>query len=254
MDYAKICKIVLQTKEMITSTTLQTQTKAKHDFVTNVDLQVNAYLKQELCNLHPEVAFFSEEEDSTLSDNCWILDPIDGTTNLVFGYNMSAVSLAHYVGGEVAFGIVFNPFTGEVFSAKKGRGAYLNGDKLLTVSKRTLQDSIIEFGAGSGNKKNAEYNFGIALDVFKSCLDIRRICSSALAICYIAAARMDGYFEILLKPWDYAAAHLILSEAGGKMSDFHGNAMQFANPTTCIASNGANFEDLLAHVKRHSLL
>ncbi len=254
MDYKEIYQIVLQTKDIILSSDLETQTKASHDFVTNVDLQVNALLKARFAKLHPTVQFFSEEEESLLADNCWILDPIDGTTNLVYGYNMSAVSLAHYVHGEVVFGMVYNPFTNEAFSAVRGQGAYLNNVQLLAVSKRKLHDSIIEFGAGSGNKANAAYNFGIALDIFKNSLDIRRICSSALAICYIAAARIDGYFEILLKPWDYAAASLILAEAGGKMSDFDGHAIQFAKPSAIIASNGINFKELLKVINQHSLV
>ncbi|UNT92896.1 inositol monophosphatase family protein [Allobaculum sp. Allo2] len=110
----------------------------------------------------PEAGFFSEEEEGSLSDPCWILDPIDGTTNLVYGFNMSSVSLGLYQNGEIVFGVVYNPFTDECFTAEKGKGAWLNGSKRLHVSNRELKDALVEFGAGSTHKDQADANFDLA--------------------------------------------------------------------------------------------
>lgn len=217
--------------------------KGEANFVTSVDIRISKFIKTGLRELDDKVGFFSEEEKGQLSDPCWILDPIDGTTNLVFGYRMSSISLGLYSKGEIKFGIVYNPFTKETFTAEKNQGSYLNG-KRLCVSSRSVHDSIIEFGAGSTHKKEADVNFEIAKTIFKNCLDIRRICSSALDLCFIADARIDGYFEKILKPWDIAAGSLILTEAGGKITDYNGRNVQFANETSVIASNGVVHEFL----------
>ncbi len=237
MKYDEVCTIVLGAKKIICSDVSNVNEKNLGDYVTNIDIEVNEYIKVSLRNILPDVNFFSEEEEGELSADCWILDPIDGTANLVHGYNMSSISLAHYKNGEINFGIVYNPFTEECFTAVKGQGAYLNQQKRLLVSERRFAQSIVEFGAGYTSKHHAEKNFNIALEMFKSILDIRRICSSALAICYLADARIDGYFERVLKPWDFAAAHLILKESGGYMTDFFGNEVKYSDATSVLASN-----------------
>ena len=219
--------------------------KNKNDFVTAVDTGISSFMKKELRLLTPDAGFFSEEEAGALSDPCWILDPIDGTTNLIYGYGLSSVSLAYYEGGEVVFGIVYNPFTKETFLAEKGRGATLNG-KPIKVSRRQMKDALIEFGAGSTRKSEADANFAVALSVFRECVDIRRICSSALDLCYIACGRIDGYFEKVLKPWDVAAGSLILAEAGGVATDYAGKPIDFSAPTSIVAGNGIVNETLLA--------
>ncbi len=237
MLYNDVVDFVLSTRAILLAGVSEIKAKTEIDFVTNIDISVNLFLKEKLGQNYPHIDFFSEEETSELSDNCWILDPIDGTTNLIRGYNMSSVSLAHCVDGEIQFGIVFNPFREEFFSAVRGEGAYYNRTKRLSCSNRDITMSIIEFGAGSSDKVHAENNFKIALEVFQKAMDIRRICSSALALCYIADARIDGYFERKLKPWDFAAASLILSEAGGKLTDFSGKKLSFERETSIIASN-----------------
>ena len=238
MDYNKVENLIKQTRQLILEKNeLNFKLKGNADFVTDVDLAISEFLKSELYKLDKSIGFFSEEENGKLSENCWILDPIDGTTNLVYGYNFSSVSLAHYINGEIMFGIVYNPFSDEIFSAEKGKGAYLNHKKKLSVSNREINESIIEFGAGSTHKENADNAFRLAEEIFKKCLDIRRICSSALDLCYIADGRIDGYFEKILKPWDVAAGSLILIEAGGKITDFEGKELQFYNATSVIAGN-----------------
>lgn len=252
MMYDNIVEIVKSTKKIVLNETMQKDVhlKGQADFVTAVDTEVSAWIKQQLSESFPGHGFFSEEEKSALSDPCWILDPIDGTTNLVYGYRQSSVSLALYKDGEIAFGVVYNPFTDECFTAYKKNGAFLGG-KRITVSNRSFSQSIIEFGAGSTHKQDADDNFLLAKQVFNNVVDLRRICSSALSICYIADGRIDGYFEKILKPWDYAAGSLILTEAGGVLSDYSGAPLRFDCPTTIIAGNVDTHKNLLQIIHKH---
>lgn len=239
MNYKSVESLVLDTKKIIIDkTTPSVSIKAKNDFVTDIDIAISDFLKTKLKEIDPTVGFFSEEEEGNLQDNCWILDPIDGTTNLIYGYNLSSVSLGHYLDGEVVYGIVYNPFTEEIFTAERGKGAFLNHKKRLKVSTRNIDESLIEFGAGSTHKEFTEENFNLVKKIFEQCVDVRRICSSALDLCYIASGRIDGYFERILKPWDIAAGSLILEEAGGIITDYFGNPVQFAKQSSVIASNG----------------
>ena len=156
---------------------------------------------------------------------------------------------------------MFNPFAEELFFAIKGKGAhYYRTNKgidaliekgvenytggLLKASTRPLEKSIIEFGATVSNKSYADKTFERAKLIFKNCLDLRRTCSTALAICYIAAGRLDGYFEQVIKPWDYAAAILILAEAGGKSSDWQGNELPLDKSGTIICANATIHQNL----------
>lgn len=171
LNYGIVENLVKQTREIVLKhSKMDVRMKGSADFVTNIDIEISRFLKNELRKQFPVIGFFSEEEAGGLTDNCWILDPIDGTTNLVYGYKMSSVSLAHYINGEIVFGIVFDPFHEEVFTAQKGCGAYYNHTLLLKTSDRKLCDSLIEFGAGSTCKELAEENFGIALELFKNVL------------------------------------------------------------------------------------
>lgn len=248
----KVIELVKSTKSIVNQLELRkhVQMKGASDFVTDVDFAISSFLKEELAKLNPEIGFFSEEEEGALSDPSWILDPIDGTTNLVYGYRLSSVSLGLYANGAIQFGVVYNPFTDECFTATLGGGAYLDG-KQLKVSNRGIEESLIEFGAGSTKKQYTEETFELVKDIFRHCIDVRRICSSALDLCYIADGRIDGYFERVLKPWDIAAGSLILREAGGAITDYQGNDVQYAQPTSVIAGNGVVNAFLLDAVKRH---
>ena len=252
MNYNKIIKLVKETNKFIVRSEQLNLIKKKSeaDFVTDVDIKISNFLKEKLTSMYPQIGFFSEEEKGCLTDPSWILDPIDGTTNLVYGYNMSSVSLGLYKDGVIQFGLVYNPFNDECFTAERGKGAYLNGIERLHVSNRKSGESIIEFGAGSTRKHEADENFEIAKNIFKECIDIRRICSSALDLCFIAAGRIDGYFESKLKPWDIAAGSLILSEAGGMITDYTGRPIQLIKETSVIASNGIVHDFLMDKIHK----
>lgn len=188
MDYQAIIDVVKSVKPLFFDNDLRSQSSMKGDadFVTQVDLKISSYVKSALAELTPEIGFMSEEEDpGEVKPTRWILDPVDGTTNLVFDYRASTISLALVHDEKPVFGIVYNPYSDELFTAQRGLGAFLNGNK-IQASDRELTNCLIEFGAGSTHKDGAHEIFGIAEKVFCDCLDLRRMCSSALAICYIA--------------------------------------------------------------------
>jgi myo-inositol-1(or 4)-monophosphatase len=249
MDFQKVTNLIVEASSYISIKNLNTiKVKGEADYVTDVDLAINNFLKDKLRKINGSIGFFSEEEEGQLSDPCWILDPIDGTTNLIFGYKMTSISLALFSNGEISFGAVYDPFNKELFTAVKDKGAFLNGKK-LHVSLRTIKDSMIEFGVVSTNKENIDIDFEIAKYIYKNCMDIRRTCSAALNLCYIAASRLDGYFSTKIEPWDIAAGALIVSEAGGKITCHDGSKILLSASTSAIASNGIIHEFLQQAVK-----
>lgn len=265
MDYNAILKLVYSAKTIATDAVLkaQVQEKTAEDFVTAVDFAISDFIKEELYKIAPDVAFVTEEESEHVSvGKRFILDPIDGTTNLIRGGKQVSISLGYYADNCVQFGVVFNPFYNEIFFAVKDKGAHYydatNGvDELLNIGVENYKDglmkvsdlpytkAIVEFGANVSNKALADKNFSLAKKIFLNCLDIRRNCSSALAICYIADGRIDGYFERSLKVWDYCAASLILEQAGGKISQWNGVPLTYNQPSTILAGNKNTYEYLI---------
>ncbi|MGN1103968.1 MAG: inositol monophosphatase family protein [Candidatus Coproplasma sp.] len=265
MNYNAIIELVYEARKIALDKKLRSDVslKGKSDYVTKADLEISDFVKTQLKRIAPETAFVTEEEsEHSNADDRFILDPIDGTTNIVRGYNLSSISLAHYSHGKVKFGVVYSIFGEEMFFALEGKGAYRldtrGGIKHLLkygvenycnnpikVSDVLPENAICEFGAGSTNKASANQTFALAQKIFKDCADLRRICSTALSICFIAAGRIDGYFERRIKPWDYAAAALILSEAGGKISQWDGQALPFDGPSSIVAANPAVYDYLV---------
>lgn len=253
IDFNKIIEAVKSTKDIVLNEELRKQInmKGEADFVTEVDFQISKYLEKELSAITPSIGFMSEEEETEIVPTRWILDPIDGTTNLVYGYNLCSVSLALCVDEVIEFGVVYNPFNDDVFIGYRGEGAYYNEKKLPIIQDRELKSCLIEFGAGSTRKHQADVAFEIGKNIFKNCLDLRRICSSALSICYVASGRINGYFEKELKPWDYAAAGLILEECGGLMSNWNGEKIEYISPSSFVCGSKKAFIFLSEIIKKY---
>ncbi len=265
MNYNEIVKLVYSAKDIATNAVLKADVKEKSadDFVTAVDFAISDFIKGELLKIAPDVAFVTEEESQHVcSGKRFVLDPIDGTTNLIRGGKQVSISLGYYADNCVQFGIVFNPFYDEIFFSIKGKGAHFYNAKngidqlinigvenynggIIKVSDLPHNKSIVEFGANVSNKSLADKNFALAKKIFTECLDIRRNCSSALAICYVADGRIDGYFERSLKVWDYCAATLILEEAGGVVSQWNGAPLPYTNPSTIVVGNKNTYDYLL---------
>lgn len=248
--YGDIIELVLRAREIIfdENSVGSVTVKGVADFVTKVDLGVEVFLKEELLARYPRTAFVSEEQKSNRYDAgeaCFILDPIDGTTNLIHHYQHSAVALALCERDEAVFGIVYNPFTEEIFTGAKGMGAYLNGRPVHVSDRAEIAGSLITFGTAPYDKELSSLNFPMFERVFKQCADIRISGSAALDICYIAAGRLEAYAERNLKPWDFAAASVILREAGGVIENWNHGKISFTSNSEILASNGLLQDKLL---------
>lgn len=219
------------------------------NFVTVYDEAVQANLIEGLKSIIPDAKFFAEEKDNRDVDTsvgyCFIIDPIDGTTNFIHGLASSAISVGLMLDGKPYAGIIYNPYRDEMFSAVKGGGAYLNG-KRIQASERPLEKSVFCFGSSPYNKEVlGEKSFAIAKRLFLRTADFRRTGSAAIDICSVACGRADAMFESLLSPWDYAAGITILSEAGACVSDFNGNNLPLNAPSSFVCSNGVIYNEIL---------
>ena len=196
----------------------QIRRKGATDFVTQVDVAVQEQLRRRLKELAPEVQFMGEEQDNCgvdLRGAVWILDPVDGTTNLIHGFRHSAVSLALAEGGRVTMALIYNPYAGELFSAMAGKGAYCNGVAITVSGARRLADSLVDVGTNPSERDKADRAFRWMRTLYDHCHDVRRMGAASLCLSYVAAGRLDAYVEDGLKPWDYAAGMLLVREAGG---------------------------------------
>ncbi len=247
MDIQRIISLVKETQGIIKNRTMAARVKEKGiaDYVTQVDLEVQNFLKKALYTLAPDTQFLGEETGlhNIEADSYWILDPVDGTTNLIHDYQHSVVSLALCRKKEIVAGIVYDPFHDELFSAVKGEGSMLNGKPIHVSAAKSLSETII--GIGTAKRENATENFARFLKVYEHSQDIRRIGSAALELAYVACGRQGGYFEGYLNPWDYAAGMLIVQEAGGIVSDWNGNELDPAHGNHIAGTNGQIHKELL---------
>ena len=207
---------------------LQVQTKSANDFVTEVDQHAEAVIIDTILQAYPGHGILAEESGRAMgakdSEFVWIIDPLDGTTNFIHGFPVYAVSIALAHRGVVQQACVYDPSRNDLFIASRGRGAYLN-DRRLRVSKRSrLQESLI--GTGFPFRKGDNFKRYVKMfeDVMQQCAGLRRPGAAALDLCYVAAGYYDGFFETGLNPWDIAAGSLIITEAGGLIGNFTGEA------------------------------
>ncbi len=215
--------------------------KSETDFVTNVDVTVQETLKAQLASLAPEIQFMGEEQDNSRLDwnrPCWLLDPVDGTTNLIHSFQHSAISLALAEGGQIVFGMVYNPYSGECFTARRGQGAFCNGSPIRVSGADRLEDSLLCAGTVPGRRELADKAFCQMRNLYNVCQDIRRTGCASLDLCWVACGRLDGYVELFLQPWDYAAGLLIVNEAGGRITAPDGSPLSLCQGGPLLASNG----------------
>lgn len=224
------------------------------NFVTAYDVAVQKFLFAELSRLYPDAAFIGEEDDednfaALKAGRAFIIDPIDGTTNFIKDYRMSAVSVALCDKGEPVVGAVLNPYMNELFYAERGAGAILIRDGKtveLTVSRCGLSESVILFGTTPYEKSMHDRTFAVARTLFDHALDIRRSGSAALDLCSVAAGRGDVFFELRLSPWDYAAGMLLVTEAGGVITAMDGSPVRLDGRCSVLAGNPAAYAEALA--------
>lgn len=197
--------------------------KQRMDFASEVDRLAEAEIVKELRRAYPTHAILAEESGAIGKGPLqWVIDPLDGTHNYLRGIPHFSVSIAMLEKGEPVYGVVFDPLRGELFTASKGDGAYLN-DRRIRVSKReNLGGAMIATGFPYRQRQHLESQLDMTRALLGQAEDIRRSGSAALDLAYVAAGRYDGYFEIGLKPWDMAAGVLLVREAGGRYCDFAG--------------------------------
>lgn len=223
------------------------------NFVTEYDFKVQKMLTDGITELFPNAYFISEEKENSADDLkkelCFVIDPIDGTSNFIHGLNLSAISVAMLRFGEPVTGIIYNPYSDELFYAEKGGGAFLNGKK-ITVSKRKPSEAIVAFGTSPYTKlKNGEKTMQAVTRLLFECADIRRLGAASIDLAYLAAGRFDLFFEVVLSPWDYAAGMLIIKEAGGFISDMCGCELTLDAPHSVIAGTADTYPMLLEAFK-----
>lgn len=217
--------------------------KAKKDLVTQFDVAVEKYLKKKFSKRFKNFNIIAEESDNSNIEfnNSIIIDPIDGTTNFVNGVPHTAISVGVYKNKKPYLAIVYNPILDELYTAKIGKGAFLNGKKLKVSLENNFQKALLATGFPytSGTDENDLNDVVKKIkDVLPLCQDLRRLGSASLDLCYVARGTYEGYYEMNLKPWDVSAGVLILTEAGGKVSNIVGNEYNLFEDKYLVASNG----------------
>lgn len=248
MEMQEIISLVKETKALVENRERagHVKVKGRADYVTQVDTDIQNFLTRELGNRFPAIRFLGEEEGlhEMSGDTYWILDPIDGTTNLIHDYQHSVVSLALYEKGGITLGIVYDPFREDVYHAQKGEGSFLNGTPIHVSDAETLSETIVTVGTSPYDREVADENFKRIRRVFDHAQDIRRTGTAALDLAYVACGRIGGFFEPKLSPWDFAAGQLLVKEAGGMVTDFAGEELNFLKRGSVAASNGRIHEEL----------
>lgn len=214
--------------------------KAGHaNFFTEVDEKIQAFLIGRLKQVIPEASFLGEEDGQDVflekmkSGFCFVIDPIDGTSNFIFAYRPSVISVGLLKDGDPYMGVVYNPFDDLMFSATKGEGAYLNGEQILSTDA-PLKESLAIFGTTPYYTELRDRTFEVAKKLLPLCVDLRRSGTSAWDLCCVACGKAALYFELRLQIWDYAAAALIASEAGCRVTDVDGNPLSYRGTSSAL--------------------
>ena len=197
--------------------------KARHDYVSDVDRACEQLIREHILRLHRDHAILGEEEGLTgESDHLWIIDPLDGTSNYLRGIPHYSVSIALKIKGRIEHGVVYDPSRDEMFTASRGEGAFLNDQRIRVSGRRDLSGAVLATAFPFRSRRLMPAYQGMFDALFDKIEDIRRGGTSSLDLAYVACGRLDGYWELNLKPWDIAAGALLVQEAGGVVMDIAG--------------------------------
>jgi myo-inositol-1(or 4)-monophosphatase len=227
--------------------------KGEINLVTDVDLSCQARMIELIRESFPDDEIIAEEKDNTFTKgkNRWIIDPLDGTTNYAHGYPFFSTSIGYESNGEIVVGVVYNPIFNELFFTRKGQGVFLNGEPLKVSGTKAVKQALICTGFPYDINTSSENNLNHWNDFIFRSQALRRDGSASLNLCYVAAGRFDGFWEIKLHPWDIAAGCLMVTEAGGMVTDLNGNEFSVYRGDLC-ASNGAIHRDMIRILKEGS--
>lgn len=239
------------TRSMARLDSIAIETKDRNDFVTEVDREAEDVIISTLRRAFPGHAILAEESGVTAGDDFqWIIDPLDGTTNFLHGFPQFAVSIALRHKGRLEQAVVYNPVSQELFTASRGGGAMLNDRRIRVSNRKGLDGALL----GTGFPFKAQHHLETYLDMFRALFPqtagIRRPGSAALDLAFVAAGRLDGFWEIGLNTWDMAAGVLLIQEAGGLSSDFSGgnNHLESGN---LVSGNPKVFAEILKAIRPH---
>jgi len=225
--------------------------KGPVNLVTEMDLLAEKVIVSEIRKHWPDHSLLAEEKTDLRGDSPyrWVIDPLDGTTNYAHGFPVFSVSIALQKEEKVILGVVYDPTRDEFFVGKKGEGARLNGRKIHVSSTPKLSECLLATGFPYDLRENAADNFDHFRNFALHAHAVRRAGSAALDLCYVAAGRFDGFWEMRLGPWDMAAGSLMVREAGGKTTDFLGNPLGL-DGRHVLASNGKIHREMIKLLKR----
>jgi myo-inositol-1(or 4)-monophosphatase len=198
--------------------------KARHDYVSEVDHACEAAIVREISRYYPDHAFLAEEGGASgEGDTVWVIDPLDGTSNYLHGVPHFAVSIAQQVRGRTECGVVFDPMRDELYTAVRGRGAYLNQQRIRVSNRIELNTAVLATAFPFRRRDRMARFARVFQAVYEKTEDFRRLGTASLDLAYVACGRLDGYYEIGLNAWDVAAGTLLVREAGGVVMDFDGS-------------------------------
>ena len=223
--------------------------KSEISIVTETDLACEKLILSKILGTFPTHSILSEESPAKEgSHHRWIIDPIDGTTNFAHTFPASCVSIGYEEEGEPVMGAIYDPFRDEMFFAAKGAGAFLNGKRIFVSQVKTLSHSLLATGFPYDRKEKADIYLAMIKTFLLLTHDIRRVGAAALDLCYVACGRFDGYWEANIEAWDKAAGRLLVTEAGGRVSDYSGTPMTLAGRQN-LATNGLIHDAMLKELE-----
>ncbi|MEJ2643531.1 MAG: inositol-1-monophosphatase [Gammaproteobacteria bacterium] len=230
---------------------LTVTSKHRNDFVTEVDRQAEQAIIRVLRKAYPDHGILAEESGTQTGDEyCWIIDPLDGTTNFLHGFPQFAVSIALRNQGRIEQGVVYDPLRQELFTATRGSGAQLNNRRIRVSRLTGLEGALLGTGFPFKMQEYLDAYLAMFRSLFTDTAGIRRAGAAALDLAYVAAGRLDGFWEIGLKPWDMAAGALLIQEAGGIVGDFAGGHT-FLDSGNVAAGNPKVFAAIIRAIRPH---
>jgi myo-inositol-1(or 4)-monophosphatase len=242
----------------LSSDKIQVTRKQHNDFVTEVDQAAESAIIDTLKDAYPDHGFLAEETGEVVSSSAegqpnhvWIIDPLDGTTNFIHGFPQYAVSIALAVDGVTQQAVVYDPTRDELFTATRGAGAYVNNRRLRVAGRTKMSEALIATGFPYREDQDVEAYLEIFAQMTRQCAGLRRPGAASLDLAYVAAGRVDGFFEQGLKPWDMAAGALLITEAGGLVGNYAGEE-SYLNTGEIMAANPRIYGQMVTVLRNHS--
>ena len=235
---------------------LRVNVKQANDFVTEVDEAAEQAIIETLLTAYPDHGIWAEESGKSHgkqdSDYVWIIDPLDGTTNFIHGFPVYCISIALAHRGIIQQAVVYDPTRNDLFYASRGRGAYLNDRRLRVSGRKHISNALISTGFPHRPGDDYKKYLKIFEEMMNACVGLRRPGAAALDLAYLAAGYTDGFFEMGLKPWDIAAGSLLITEAGGLIGNFTGDAENFLEQSEILAGTPKIYGQMVAMLSQYS--